>query len=84
MTQPSAMQRPAAAEPSAISHQPSALTARVRRALRVLRTIIGEPDYERYVTHMRERHPGCEIASRDEFMRQRLESRYSRPGTRCC
>ena len=57
---------------------------RVRRALRIVRTMIGEPDYDRYVAHMREHHPGCEMASRDEFMRQRMESRYSKPGTRCC
>ena len=57
---------------------------RVRRALRIVRTMIGEPDYDQYVSHMREHHPGCEIASRDEFVRQRMESRYSRPGTRCC
>ena len=59
---------------------PSAL----RRALRVLRTIIGEPDYDRYVAHMREHHPECAIASHDEFMRQRMESRYTKPGPRCC
>ena len=59
---------------------PSAL----RRALRVLRTIIGEPDYDRYVAHMREHHPQCAIASHDEFMRQRMESRYTKPGSRCC
>jgi uncharacterized short protein YbdD (DUF466 family) len=62
----------------------SVLPAKLRRALRVLRTIIGEPDYDRYLTHMREHHPGCEVASYDDFMRQRLESRYSRPGSRCC
>ena len=56
----------------------------VRRVLRVVRTMIGEPDYDRYVAHMREHHPGCEIASRDEFMQQRMESKYSKPGTRCC
>lgn len=56
----------------------------LQRALKVVRTVIGAPDYERYVTHMQQHHPGCEVASRDEFMRQRLESRYSRPGSRCC
>jgi uncharacterized short protein YbdD (DUF466 family) len=58
--------------------------ARLRRALRIVRTIIGAPDYDRYVAHMREHHPDCTVATRDEFMRQRLESRYSRPGARCC
>jgi len=56
----------------------------LRRAARVVRTVVGAPDYERYVAHMREHHPACEVVSRDEFMRQRLENRYSRPGSRCC
>ena len=56
----------------------------IRRALRVVRTVIGAPDYERYVAHMHDHHPGCKVVSRDEFMQQRLENRYSRPGSRCC
>jgi uncharacterized short protein YbdD (DUF466 family) len=62
----------------------AALRERVRRAGRVLRTIIGAPDYDRYVAHMRSSHPGCAVLSRDEFSRQRLDARYSRPGNRCC
>ena len=62
----------------------ASLPERLRGALRVVRAIIGAPDYERYVAHMREHHPECQIATRDEFMRQRLESRYSKPGARCC
>ena len=69
---------------SAIDHRPSSLLARLERVLRVIRSIIGAPDYERYVAHMESHHPGCAVMSRDEFMRQRLESRYSRPGSRCC
>ena len=64
--------------------RPARFLAGVQRALRVVRSIIGAPDYDRYVQHMRARHPDCELASRDEFMQQRLESRYSRPGSRCC
>ena len=56
----------------------------LRRAARVVRTVVGAPDYDQYVAHMRDHHPECEPASRDEFMHQRLESRYSRPGARCC
>ena len=56
----------------------------VRRVLRTVRTIIGAPDYDRYVSHMKAHHPTCQVVSRDEFMQQRLESRYSRPGARCC
>jgi uncharacterized short protein YbdD (DUF466 family) len=69
-------------------HGHSALGGLVRPWLRhvagVVRTVVGAPDYERYVAHMRERHPGCEFASRDEFERQRMEARYSKPGARCC
>ena len=79
----SAMQPPPTG-PSANGDQPSALAARLRRALRILRTVIGEPDYDRYLAHMQSHHAGCAVVSRDEFMKQRLESRYSRPGARCC
>jgi uncharacterized short protein YbdD (DUF466 family) len=51
---------------------------------RVVRAILGAPDYERYLTHMRHHHPGAAVASPAEFARQRLEERYSRPGARCC
>ena len=66
------------------ANAPTSFSSRFRRALRVLRTIIGEPDYDRYLAHMREHHPGCEVVPYDEFMRQKQESRYSRPGARCC
>jgi uncharacterized short protein YbdD (DUF466 family) len=69
---------------SAIGHPIPSLSVRLQRVLRVIRSIIGAPDYERYVAHMESHHPGCAVMSRDEFMRQRLESRYSRPGSRCC
>jgi len=46
--------------------------------------IIGVPDYERYVAHVREHHPDEPVLSRDAFMRERLAARYERPGARCC
>ena len=69
---------------AAMPNRTSAVTSWFRRAARVVRTVVGAPDYDRYVAHMRDHHPECEPASRDEFTRQRLESRYSRPGARCC
>ena len=65
-------------------HGPRELREKLRRVLGVVRTIIGATDYDRYVQDMRDHHPECTVASRDEFMQQRLESRYSRPGSRCC
>jgi uncharacterized short protein YbdD (DUF466 family) len=61
---------------------------RARRWLRAgaaaARAVLGAPDYERYLAHMRERHAGATPLDRAEYLRQRLEARYSRPGARCC
>jgi uncharacterized short protein YbdD (DUF466 family) len=56
----------------------------VERALNVVRRIIGVPDYERYLAHQRAHHPGVAPMTPQEFERQRLADRYSRPGSRCC
>ena len=56
----------------------------VHRIARVLRTICGAPDYERYLAHVRSAHPEATPLPRDEWIRQRLEARYSTPGSRCC
>ena len=54
------------------------------RAAAVLRTVVGAPDYERYVAHVRARHPEVEPIGCAEFYRSRLEDRYNRPGSKCC
>jgi uncharacterized short protein YbdD (DUF466 family) len=56
----------------------------LRSALRVLRVVVGAPDYERYAAHMRARHPDQTPLTRDAFARERLAARYDRPGSRCC
>lgn len=60
------------------------LAVRLGAAIQSLLRIIGAPDYEAYVAHLRSAHPGQEPMSRDEFVRERMENRYSRPGSRCC
>ena len=50
----------------------------------VIRRIIGVPDYDTYVAHVRECHAGQVPMTREEFERSRLEDKYSRPGQRCC
>ena len=61
-----------------------ALACRLRAAARAVRAMMGAPDYERYLAHVRARHPDVEPLSREAFVRERLEARYSRPGSRCC
>ena len=60
------------------------LRASIRRAAGVVRRVVGVPDYDTYLSHVRECHPGTVPLTRQEFERARLEDRYSRPGQRCC
>jgi uncharacterized short protein YbdD (DUF466 family) len=54
------------------------------RLTALLRRIIGAPDYVAYCRHVEQRHPGTAPVSEAEFLEERLEARYSRPGNRCC
>ena len=60
----------------------------VRRLLldasRIVRRVIGAPDYAAYLSHMQLRHPGCAPLSARAFARDALARRYDRPGSRCC
>jgi uncharacterized short protein YbdD (DUF466 family) len=41
------------------------------------RLMVGVPDYETYVVHRRENHPGLPIMTYEEFFRERQEARYA-------
>jgi uncharacterized short protein YbdD (DUF466 family) len=64
------------------------VTATLRGLWRKLREggalMVGVPDYDRYVAHMRERHPGQEPLTREAFVRARMEARYGGKGTGKC
>jgi uncharacterized short protein YbdD (DUF466 family) len=62
----------------------SRLRTNVRAIGEATRRIIGAPDYERYLAHMHRHHPGARPLSREQFARERLEEKYSKPGSRCC
>jgi uncharacterized short protein YbdD (DUF466 family) len=57
---------------------------RVERVAKVVRRIIGVPDYDRYVAHVHSHHPGETPMCRRDFEKQRILDKYSRPGGRCC
>jgi uncharacterized short protein YbdD (DUF466 family) len=61
--------------------RPHSLIARISRAMR---TVIGVPDYARYVAHQRAKHPDATPLSREEFARERERARYEGTGSRCC
>ena len=58
--------------------------APLTRLARAIRRVLGAPDYDAYLTHMRRVHPELAPLTRDAFARDALERRYSRPGSRCC
>ncbi|MCY1075937.1 YbdD/YjiX family protein [Archangium lansingense] len=61
-----------------------ALTRCWLQAVRTARLIIGVPDYDTYVEHMRLRHPERPVMSYAEFFDERMRARYRGGGGRCC
>ncbi|MBB3983358.1 uncharacterized short protein YbdD (DUF466 family) [Sphingobium fontiphilum] len=49
------------------------------------RMMVGMPDYDAYLRHMRDHHPEQEPMDRVQFFRDRQESRYGgKNGGKCC
>jgi len=68
---------------------PLAETARnlYRTFASTARLMVGFPDYEAYVAHRKDMHPGEPVMSYEEFFRERQNSRYATAGgkiSRCC
>ncbi len=81
------MARPAHA-PAASSSPASLLWGRwlaaARRVAAVVRRMIGVPDYDNYLAHMRQHYPECTPLDPQTFERDRLTARYKATGSRCC
>jgi uncharacterized short protein YbdD (DUF466 family) len=57
---------------------------RARQLVRVIRRILGMPDYQAYLAHLRAAHPGCPIPTEREYFEEFVRARYSGGPTRCC
>lgn len=55
-----------------------------RAAVRVARQIIGVPDYDTYLAHLRAHHPERPLPTYAEFFNERQQARYRGGGGRCC
>lgn len=55
-----------------------------RHAVQVARLIIGVPDYDTYVEHLRRFHPERTPMTYEEFFVERQNARYRGGGGRCC
>jgi uncharacterized short protein YbdD (DUF466 family) len=56
----------------------------IAHALSIVRSVIGAPDYARYLAHQRAEHPNATPLSREDFARERERARYEGTGSRCC
>ena len=48
------------------------------------RLMVGMPDYDTYVAHVKAAHPDRPVMSYEEFFRERQEARYNGGTGRCC
>lgn len=53
-------------------------------AARTARLMVGLPDYQAYVDHVRAHHPGREPMAHEVFFSERLQARYGNGRSRCC
>ena len=58
--------------------------ARLMRVAAIVRRIIGAPDYDTYLAHMRAQHPQCTPLDPQTFATERYKAKYTRAGQRCC
>jgi uncharacterized short protein YbdD (DUF466 family) len=63
---------------------PSPTGPRLRLFLTTLRQIVGMPDYDAYLAHVRARHPDRAIPTERQYFEEYLTARYENGPTRCC
>jgi uncharacterized short protein YbdD (DUF466 family) len=74
----------AAGAPGDVSVMKEALSGRAHGIRQICRQLFGIPDYERYLAHAAEHHPGAPVLSRRDFCAQAIERKYGKSGPRCC
>lgn len=62
----------------------ASLAGSARTLRQSLRLMVGVPEYDAYVAHMRNKHPGQPVMPYQEFFRERQEARYDTRVGRCC
>jgi uncharacterized short protein YbdD (DUF466 family) len=60
------------------------ITSIFSRTASFVRSVLGVPDYERYLAHMRSTHPGDRVMTETEFRHTSMNDRYNRTGSKCC
>ncbi len=66
-------------------HLERAAKQRVERLIAAFKRIVGMPNYDAYVAHLRDEHPECAIPDEKEYYKLYLDAKYNGgPGSRCC
>ncbi len=61
-----------------------AIRSGTARALRVVREVVGAPDYQRYLEHHARCHPGAAPLDPRAFYAEFVTRRFGPGPTRCC
>lgn len=61
-----------------------ALLQACKRISQTARLMVGVPDYDAYLRHMREHHPDRPPMSYEAFFRNRQQARYGSGQGKCC
>ena len=56
----------------------------VGRVVTALKRIIGMPNYEAYLEHLRTHHPECPLPTEREYFDEYLKGKYGGGFSRCC
>jgi uncharacterized short protein YbdD (DUF466 family) len=54
------------------------------RLVTIGRRVLGVPDYDAYVAHLRAHHPDRAVPTKTAFFAERQRARYEGGGGRCC
>ena len=60
------------------------MRAELRAFVRTVRQVMGMPDYQAHLEHLRRRHPDRPLPSEREFFDEFVRTRYGDGPTRCC
>ena len=75
---------PASPDDSAGASAGARLEGILRSMRKNTRQIFGIPDYERYLAHCAEHHPGEPVLSKRDFFARAIDRKYCKSGPRCC
>jgi len=60
------------------------MRAELRAFVRIVRRVMGMPDYQAHLEHLRRCHPDRPLPSEREFFDEFVRTRYGDGPTRCC